>query len=69
MQELGRSLLVAGLLLVLTWLVVLVLGRLGLGRLPGEVVVRRDHVTVYLPIATSLLVSLLLTALLWLLRR
>jgi hypothetical protein len=69
MQELGRSLLVAGLLLVLTGLVVLMLGRLGLGRLPGDVVVRRDHVTVYLPIATSLLVSLLLTALLWLLRR
>jgi hypothetical protein len=62
MQELGRFLLVAGLVLAFTRLVVLLLGKLG--SLPGDVVVRRDHVTIYVPIATSLLLSLLLTALL-----
>jgi DUF2905 family protein len=40
-----------------------------LGRLPGDIVYRRKNVTVYLPIVTSLLLSLLLTLVLWALRR
>jgi len=39
------------------------------GRLPGDVVVRREHWTFAFPIATCLLLSLLLTLLLWLFRR
>ena len=69
MQAVGRFLLLAGVVLALVGLLVLLLGKLGLGGLPGDVVIRRSHVTTYLPIATSLLISLLLTALLWLLRR
>lgn len=65
MQESGRFLLVAGLVLPFAGPVVLLLGRLGLGPLPGDVSVRRDHVTIYLPIVPSLLVLLLLTAVPW----
>ncbi len=39
------------------------------GRLPGDIVVRRGHVTFYFPLATSILVSLILTILWSLLRR
>jgi hypothetical protein len=69
LQETGRFLLVAGVVLVILGALLLLLGKLGLGRLPGDVLIQRPHVTIYVPIVTSLLLSLLLTAMLWLLRR
>ena len=43
--------------------------RLRLGRLPGDVVIQRPHVTLYFPITTSILLSILLSAIIWWLRR
>ncbi|MFZ5876306.1 MAG: DUF2905 domain-containing protein [Nitrospirota bacterium] len=40
-----------------------------LGRLPGDLAIERDHVRIYFPIVTSLLLSLALTLLLWLFTR
>jgi Protein of unknown function (DUF2905) len=63
---LGALLLVAGLL----WPWIL---KLGLGRLPGDIVIERDGFRFYFPIVTgllvSLVVSLVVSAVLWLLRR
>jgi hypothetical protein len=59
---------VGGLTFVLG-LVLSLLGRTGLGRLPGDIVVERGSWTFYFPIVTSIVLSLLLTAILWLLRR
>ncbi len=59
---LGAVLLVAGLL----WPF---LAKLGLGRLPGDIAFSRGNTTFYFPIVTSLLLSLVLSALLWLLGR
>ena len=42
---------------------------LPLGRLPGDIVIRRDQVTVYIPITTGILISVVLTVLGMLLRR
>jgi hypothetical protein len=47
----------------------LVLLGLPLGRLPGDIVVRREHVSFYLPVTTSVLLSLLLSLLFALFRR
>jgi hypothetical protein len=59
---LGLSLVVVGLL----WL----LGeRLGLGRLPGDIVVERDNFRLYIPLMTSLIISVVLSLLLWLFSR
>jgi hypothetical protein len=67
---LGRALIAAGLLLVVAGVLVLILPKIPfLGRLPGDIVWRRGGVTVYLPLATCLLVSLLLTLLLSFFRR
>jgi len=45
-------------------------GRLpGLGRLPGDIVIERENFRFYFPLATSILISLLLSLLAWLLRR
>jgi Protein of unknown function (DUF2905) len=59
---LGVALIVAGLLW--PWL-----GRLGLGRLPGDIVIERENFRLYLPITTSILVSIVLSLILWLLNR
>jgi len=65
MQGLGRLLIVVGAVIVLAGVLVLVAGRIpGLGRLPGDVVVRRGPVTLYFPLATSIVLSVLLTILL-----
>lgn len=67
--QLGRALIGAGLVVVAAGVLVLLAGRLGLGRLPGDLVYRRGNFTFYFPLMTSILLSLVLTALLWLLRR
>lgn len=71
MGSLGRTLLVIGLVLAATGLLFMVGERFGLGRLPGDLVWRRKNTTISFPIATSLLVSLVLTVLvnLWLRRK
>ncbi len=58
----GRLLIGAGVLLVLAGVVLLLAGRVPfLGRLPGDFVFRRGPVTVYVPLVTSLVLSVLLT--------
>lgn len=51
-----------GLLLVLAWVP-------GLGRLPGDIVIRRGNFTIYLPITTSLILSVLVTLVLFVIGR
>ena len=41
------------------------ISKLGLGRLPGDIVIRRDHLVFYAPITTSLIVSLILSLVVW----
>ena len=65
----SRTLILLGLLLVLAGLMWPWLGRLGLGRLPGDIVVERDNFTLYFPITTAILVSLLLSLILWIVNR
>ena len=42
------------------------LAKLGLGRLPGDIVIRRDNFSFYFPITTCILISIVLTGLFWL---
>jgi hypothetical protein len=65
----GRMLMIAGGVMFVIGLALTLLGRAGLGRLPGDVVVERGNFTFYFPIVTSILLSLLLSGLLWLLRK
>ena len=64
-----RFLIVLGLILLALGLLWPYLGRLPIGRLPGDFVFRRDGFTFYAPIATCLAISLALSLVLWLLRR
>jgi Protein of unknown function (DUF2905) len=70
LQSLGRMLVVLGLVLAGLGLLLSLGGKVpGLGRLPGDFVWERGHVRLYFPLATSILLSFLLTGILWLLRR
>ncbi|MFN8642065.1 MAG: DUF2905 domain-containing protein [Candidatus Binatia bacterium] len=70
MGELGRLLMIAGGILFAVGLLLALAGRLPwLGRLPGDILVQRGPVTFYFPLATSLILSLVLTLLFWLFRR
>jgi hypothetical protein len=68
-RELGRVLMVIGGVLLLAGIALTAFGGLGLGRLPGDFVYRRGNVTVFFPLATSILLSIVLSLLLWLFRR
>ena len=61
MAPLGRLLLFTGLALAALGALLLIGGRLGLGRLPGDVVIERKGFTLHAPIVTSIVLSLLLT--------
>ncbi len=69
MGDVGRFLVILGLVLVVVGLLLPFLGKLGLGRLPGDIVIERDGFRLYIPLMTSLLVSLVLTLVLWLINR
>ena len=64
-----RWLVAIGLVLVLVGLLWPLLSKLGLGRLPGDIVIERGNLRFYFPIVTCLIVSIVLSFLLWLLNR
>ena len=70
-RNVGRVLIILGAILIVAGLLVSLGERLPikLGRLPGDIVIRGKNSVFYFPLVTSLLLSLLLTALMWLLRR
>ena len=65
----ARFLIVLGILLVLTGLLWPFLTRLGLGRLPGDIVLRNGNFAFYFPIVTCIIISVVLTLVMWLLNR
>lgn len=71
MNDLGRLLIGLGLLLLIAGGLLLLLGRTGvpLGRLPGDISYRGKNVSVYFPLGTSILISVLLSVVFYLLSR
>jgi hypothetical protein len=69
MDDIGRALVVVGLVVAAVGTLLVVADAAGLGRLPGDLVFRRGNVRIYVPLATSLILSLLLTVVLGLLGR
>jgi hypothetical protein len=65
----ARFLITVGIILVLAGLLWPWLTKLGLGRLPGDIVIERENARIYIPIATGILVSVVLSLILWLINR
>jgi hypothetical protein len=71
MNELGKALLGLGLLLALIGALVLLAARTGLplGRLPGDISYKGKNFSIYVPLATSILISIVLSVILYLFSR
>jgi hypothetical protein len=70
MSDIGRALITLGVVLVAVGVVSSVVGQVPwLGRLPGDLYIKREHFTFYFPLTTSVLTSVALSLLFYLLRR
>ncbi len=70
LQQIGRFLIITGIIIAVVGGLVLLSGRVPwIGRLPGDIVIQRKNFTFYFPLATSILLSLVITFVLWLLGR
>ncbi len=65
----ARFLIVLGLAILIVGLLWPYLSRIGLGRLPGDIVIERGNVTFYFPLMTCLLLSVVFSLVLWVLNR
>jgi hypothetical protein len=65
----ARFLIVLGLAILVIGLLWPYLARIGLGRLPGDIVIERDNMSLYFPLVTCLLLSLLFSLVLWVVNR
>ena len=68
-MDLQRFLIGLGLVILAVGVVWPVLSRIGIGRLPGDIMFQRGGATFYFPLATSIIISIVLTVLLWLFNR
>jgi len=64
-----RLLIAIGLALVLAGIAWPLLARIGLGRLPGDIMIQRGSTSFYFPLVTCIIVSIVLSALMWLFNR
>jgi hypothetical protein len=68
-MQMSRALIVFGLVLVVVGVLWPYIGRLGLGRLPGDIVIERPGFSFYFPLMTSLILSVVVSVVLWLINR
>ena len=68
-MEPAKALIIIGAALIAAGLLWLAAGRLGLGHLPGDIVIERGNFRLYLPLGTSVLISIVLTLVLWIASR
>jgi hypothetical protein len=65
-QQVGKWLILMGITIVLAGGLVMILGRVGLFKLPGDLVLGSKSWRIYLPIASCIIISIVLTVILWL---
>ncbi|MBI5187761.1 MAG: DUF2905 domain-containing protein [Nitrospirae bacterium] len=70
MQYIGRFLIILGIIIVAVGGLLLFSGKVPwLGRLPGDIIIQKKNFTFYFPLATSILLSVILTLLFWIIGR
>lgn len=70
LQNIGKFFIITGIIIVVIGALFLLSGRISwLGRLPGDIFIQKRNFTFYFPLATSILISIILTFIFWLLGR
>jgi len=69
MEYIGKVLIVSGIIFLIFGAIVLLGGKIGLGRLPGDIFIQKGNFTFFFPIVSTLLISLLLTLILNIFKR
>jgi hypothetical protein len=70
LMQMGRFLVLVGVLVILAGLVLMFVGKIPyIGRLPGDIIIQKKNFTFYFPLATSILLSIFLSLLFWILSR
>ena len=71
MQQIGKILVVTGVILIVAGIIIwLLAGRLGwFGHLPGDIRIRKEHFAFYFPITSMLLISAVLSFLVWIIQK
>jgi hypothetical protein len=68
-EVVARWLIIAGVVLIVVGVAWPFLAKLGLGRLPGDIRIEREGFSFYFPLTTGLIISIVLSLILWLLRK
>ena len=70
MQEIGKTLIIFGIILIGVGLLLTFVNKIPyLGRLPGDILINKKNFTFYFPLATSIILSLVLSLILWLINK
>ena len=69
MSTLGKTLIILGAVLVIAGIILVIFHRIPfLGKLPGDIYIKRERFTFYFPLASSIIISILISILLWIFR-
>jgi DUF2905 family protein len=70
MSDLGKSLIILGCIIAAAGVLLMFSGKLPwLGRLPGDIYVKKENFSLFFPITTCILISLIISLILWLIRK
>jgi hypothetical protein len=69
-QHAGKLFIVLGIIAIAVGGLLLILGKIpSIGRLPGDILIQKKNYTIYFPLATSIIISLIITLIFWLIGR
>jgi hypothetical protein len=64
-----KTLIIIGVILIFMGLLWPYLGKVPLGRLPGDIMINKPHVKIFIPITTMVVISIIISVVLWILRK
>jgi heme/copper-type cytochrome/quinol oxidase subunit 2 len=68
-MDIGKNIIIIVLIIVLIGIIILIGGKLGLGNLPGDIVIKKENFTFAFPIVTSIVISIILTVIINIIRK
>ncbi|MBW2101041.1 MAG: DUF2905 domain-containing protein [Deltaproteobacteria bacterium] len=64
-----KTLIIIGIVIIIIGLVWPLIGKIPLGRLPGDIIINRPNLKIYIPVTTMILISVIVSLILWIFRK